>query len=186
MAAAAKVISEQGVRSVSLADVAEEVGLSRGAVHYYYGDMDELLVEVHRAGTERFCDARDRAVAAVAGPREQLAVAIRAGLPEGPDDELMKLIFQFNILSAGSELHLTLADSMYLRQVATYQGIIERGTDAGDFTPVLPAATIAMNLAVLEDAYSLHIVNGNEHITLESAEAAMRATATSLGVPPQA
>ncbi|QTF73062.1 TetR/AcrR family transcriptional regulator [Arthrobacter woluwensis] len=184
VAAAAKIISEQGVRSVSLADVAEEVGLSRGAVHYYYGDMDELLVEVHRAGTERFCDERDRAVAAVSGPREQLTVAIRRGLPEGPDDELMKLIFQFNILSAGSELHLTLADAMYLRQVSTYQGIIERGVDSGEFTPTLPPATIAMNLAVLEDAYSLHIVNGNAHITVESAESAIQATARSLGVPP--
>ncbi|MFJ3957453.1 TetR/AcrR family transcriptional regulator [Arthrobacter sp. NPDC090010] len=184
MTAAAKVINEQGLRSISLADVAEKVGLSRGAVHYYYGDLDELLVEVHRAGTERFCDERDRAVAAVDGPREQLAVAIRAGLPEGPEDELMRLIFQFNILAAGSSLHLTLADSMYLRQVATYQGIIERGIATGDFHPVLPPATIGMHMAVMEDAYSLHIVNGNQNLDVDAAEAAMHASAAALGIPP--
>ena len=57
-------------------------GLTRGAILYYYDDLDELLREAHRAGLERFCDARDAVVAAIEKPQEQLAAAIREGPAE--------------------------------------------------------------------------------------------------------
>src|SRR5215207_11769055 len=78
-----------GLRSLSLTDVAEQAGLTRGAILYYYEDLDALLVEAHAAGVERFCDERDATVAQLDDPRVQLGAAIEAGLPSGPDDALM-------------------------------------------------------------------------------------------------
>ena len=63
--AALSAVGERGLRSLSLADVAEKAGLTRGAILYYYEDLDQLLVEAHRAGLERFCDRRDAVVAAI-------------------------------------------------------------------------------------------------------------------------
>lgn len=181
--AALSAVGERGLRSLSLADVAAKAGLTRGAILYYYEDLDQLLVEAHRAGLERFCDQRDAVVASLAEPQLQLAAAIREGLPSGPDDALMRLLYEFDVLAGTSRLHDELVERMYQRQLATYTGILERGVAAGAFTPVLPIETLAMNLVALEDAYGLHIVAGNSLITVASAEAAMRAAADGLGAP---
>jgi len=181
--AALTAVGEHGLRSLSLADVAEKAGLTRGAILYYYEDLDALLVEAHRAGLERFCDHRDAVVGAIAEPQLQLAAAIREGLPSGPDDALMRLLYEFDVLAGTSQLHDELVERMYLRQLATYAGILERGVAAGVFEPRLEIATLAMNLVALEDAYGLHIVAGNSLITVESARAAMVAAAEGLGAP---
>jgi len=181
--AALSAVGERGLRSLSLADVAAKAGLTRGAILYYYEDLDQLLVEAHRAGLERFCDHRDAVVAAIAEPQLQLAAAIREGLPSGPDDALMRLLYEFDVLAGTSTLHDELVERMYQRQLATYAGILERGVAARVFAPALPLETLAMNLVALEDAYGLHIVAGNSLITVANAEAAMRAAADGLGAP---
>ena len=174
-------VSEHGLRSLSLSDVAVKAGLSRGAILYYYDDLDELLLEAHRAGIERFCDQRDASIAAIENPSDQLKTAIRAGLPSGPDDALMRLLYEFDVLAGTSKLHDELVEAMYQRQHSTYCGILERGQASGKFQLNLPVELLAMNLVALEDAYGLHIVAGNRLITVASAEEAMLQLINSLG-----
>ncbi|MFT3797832.1 TetR/AcrR family transcriptional regulator [Microbacterium sp.] len=177
-------VSERGLREISLTDVAASAGLTRGAILYYYDDLDELLVEAHRAGVERFCDHRDAEVAAAGDARQQLAVAIRHGLPSGPDDALLRLLYEFDVLAGTSELHDRLVETMYDRQLGTYAGILARGVASGEFAPELDEHTLAMTLVALEDAYGLHIVAGNSRITVAEADRAMRAAAAALGAAP--
>ncbi|MFB9307767.1 DNA-binding transcriptional regulator YbjK [Agromyces hippuratus] len=173
-----------GLRSLSLTDVAAQAGLTRGAILYYYEDLDALLVEAHAAGVERFCDARDATIAELADPRAQLAAAIDAGLPSGPDDALMSLLYEFDVLAGNSALHDELVQKLYLRQLETYRGIIAAGRTSGAFSPGLSDDDLAMTFVALEDAYGLHIVGGNALMTVEKAAAAMRAVAAELGCPP--
>ena len=186
MEAALSAVSEHGLRSISLTDVAQQAGLTRGAILYYYADLDALLVEAHRAGVERYCDARDQLIAGLADPREQLAVAIREGLPDGPDDALMRLLYEFDVLAGSSSLHDEMVETMYSRQLATYTGVLERGIAAEMFAPEIDVPTLAMTLVALEDAYGLHIVGGNTLIDVAEAEQAMRRVAEKLGAPPGA
>jgi hypothetical protein len=86
-------------------------------------------VEAHAAGVERFCDERDRLIAATDDPRAQLAAAIDAGLPSGPDDALMRLLYEFDVLAGNSTLHDDLVQKLYLRQSATYRGIFAAGRE---------------------------------------------------------
>lgn len=176
---------KHGLRSLSLTDVAEQAGLSRGTVLYYYDDLDALLVEAHAAGVERFCDERDRMVAETDDPRVKLGTAIRAGLPSGPDDALMRLLYEFDFLAGNSVLHDELVQKLYLRQMGTYRGIFAEGRRTGVFTPKLDDEQLAMTFVALEDAYGLHIVAGNALMTVSSATAAMSAVATELGCPPR-
>ena len=174
---------QHGLRSLSLTDVAEQAGLTRGAILYYYEDLDALLVEAHAAGVERFCDERDATVAQLEDPRVQLGAAIDAGLPSGPDDALMSLLYEFDVLAGNSALHDELVQKLYLRQLETYTRIIEAGREAGVFTPTLPVDQLAMTFVALEDAYGLHIVGGNALMTVSKASAAMRAVAGQLRCP---
>lgn len=181
--AALSAASERGLRQLSLADVASQAGLTRGAILYYYEDLDALLIEAHGAGLRRFCDVRDALVASISDPRLQLREAITAGLPSGPDDALMRLLYEFDVLAGTSELHDELVERMYDRQLATYRDVLIRGVDTGVFRPLLSVESLATNLVALEDAYGLHIVAGNSRITVEVARREMLAVATALGAP---
>ena len=57
---------------------AEEAGVTPGAVLYYYPDVDQLLVEVHRTAGERFCDSRIAALDQIADPRRRMLASIRS------------------------------------------------------------------------------------------------------------
>ncbi len=184
VSAALEAAGSKGLQSLSMTDIARRAGLTRGAILYYYDDMDALLTEAHRAGIERFCDRRDALVEGIGSPRAQLAVAIREGLPSGPDDALMRLLYEFDVLSGTSTVHRDLVRTMYDRQLRTYRAILERGAAAGEFAPLIPLETFAMNLVALEDAYGLHIVAGNDRITVGIAEEAMHRAAEGLGAAP--
>ena len=174
---------EHGLRSLSLSDIAAAAGLTRGAVLYYYEDFDALLVEAHAGGVERFCDQRDTLLTTIDDPREKLGAAIDSGLPSGPDDALMSLLYEFDVLAGNSALHDELLQKLYLRQLETYTGIFAAGREAGVFTAVLPDEQLAMTFVALEDAYGLHIVGGNALMTVPKAAAAMRDVAAALGCP---
>lgn len=181
--AAQAAVVDRGLAELSLTAVAKEAGLTRGAVLYYFDDLDDLLVETHRVGIQRFCDDRDRLLVAGASAGEQLGIAIDAGLPSGPDDALLRLLYEFDVLAGHSDLHDELVQRMYLRQLATYRGVIDRGVAAGDFAPAIDPGDLAMTLVALEDAYGLHIVAGNAHIDVATARRAMRVAAAGLGCP---
>lgn len=184
IAAALETVGESGLRSLSLADVARRAGLTRGAILYYYEDLDALLVETHKAGVQRFCDRRDEVIAGLDDPREQLAAAISHGLPSGPDDALMRLLYEFDVLAGTSDAHDEMVKNMFTRQLKIYRDVLGAGVASGAFSPVIPLEQLAMNLVALEDAYGLHLVAGNTLITVEDATSAIHAAASGLGAPP--
>jgi DNA-binding transcriptional regulator YbjK len=171
-----------GLRALSLTDVAKRAGLTRGAVLYYYDDLDSLLVEAHAAGVARFCDERDREISGIEDPRRALDVAITMGLPSGPDDALMRLLYELDVMAGSSALHEQLVQELDRRQFATYHGIVSAGRRSGVFAPVLGDDLVATTLAMLEDGYGLHIVT--DHTTTHDAAAdGIRSVAEQLGCP---
>ena len=60
--AARRAMVRHGTDGVHLNQVAAEAGLSSGAVLYHYPNLDDLLLEAHHAGLERFYDQRMRRV----------------------------------------------------------------------------------------------------------------------------
>src|SRR3954454_5711736 len=56
LAAACRVLIRGGTRGLNLRDVAEEAGVSKTLIHYYFTSRDDLLVKVYE-----FADQRARA-----------------------------------------------------------------------------------------------------------------------------
>ncbi|WP_369223009.1 TetR/AcrR family transcriptional regulator [Streptomyces sp. R39] len=93
MAAAAKVLHEQGVERTTLADIAREADVPVGNVYYYFKTKDELVkaaLSEHTAyldeltgRLDRLPDPRDRLKALVEAWVEQRDVAARYGCPTG-------------------------------------------------------------------------------------------------------
>src|ERR1700755_3202740 len=83
--AARRAMLRHGADGVLLNQVAEQAGLTSGAVLYHYPDLSDLLLEAHQAGMERFYEQRLRRVAGLDDPVAKLVVTIRSGLPTDAD-----------------------------------------------------------------------------------------------------
>ena len=158
--AAQRAMAEHGA-GVRLNQVAEEAGLTSGAILYHYPDLQDLLIDANRAGMERFYDERMKALDGVDDPAERLVITIRSGLPVDDDDEEVRLLCALGGEAARNTVYAVLLTSLFDRQVAMYQAILEMGRAQGAFTLASESLTIARNLVALEDAYGYRIMAGH-------------------------
>jgi len=162
--AAQRAMAEHGA-NVRLNQVAEQAGLTSGAILYHYPDLQDLLIDANRAGMERFYDTRMNALVGIVDPAERLVVTIESGLPTDGDDEEVRLLCALGGEAARNTVYAVLLTSLYDRQVVMYQTILESGAEQGVFTLATDSASIARNLVALEDAYGYRIMAG--HPTLD-------------------
>ena len=169
LAAAQRAMSVHGTQ-VRLNQVAEQAGLTSGAVLYHFPDLQDLLIEANRAGMERFHDERLRAIEGVADPAERLVLTILSGLPTGKDDEEVRLLCALGGEAARNTVYAVLLTSLFDRQVTMYQQILDAGSTAAIFHLTSNSLDIARNLVALEDAYGYRIMAG--HPVLDPAASA--------------
>ena len=158
--AAQRAMAEHGA-GVRLNQVADEAGLTSGAILYHYPDLQDLLIDANRAGMERFYDERMKALDGVDDPAERLVITIRSGLPVDNDDEEVRLLCALGGEAARNTVYAVLLTSLFDRQVAMYQAILEMGRAQGAFTLANDSLSIARNLVALEDAYGYRIMAGH-------------------------
>lgn len=157
IAAAHRAIIRHGTEGVHLTHVAEEAGLTSGAVLYHYPQLGELLVEAHHAGLERFHEQRLRRVGGVRDPVEKLVATVRSGLPRGPDDPDVRLLNELGGVAPRNRTYALLLTTLYDRQVSMYQSVLETGAALGSFTLSCDSLVVARNLVALEGAYGYRI-----------------------------
>jgi AcrR family transcriptional regulator len=177
VAAAREVLLERGAVGLRVKDVAERVGLSSSSVLYYYPDLDDLLLEVSRMAMERYAERRAEAVRGIADPAAQLRLAIRLGVPTGPDDDDSRLLYEIDALTGASQLFATLSASFFDRQALLYERVLERGAESGVFELGADPPTIARGLVALEDGLGLQVVLGHPGVDATAAEAILLAWA---------
>lgn len=138
---------------VRLKDVADMAGLTSGAILYHFPDVQTLLVEANRAVTERFYDNRLKAIQGLSSPAEMLVVTIASGLPVDQEDEDVKLLCALGGAASRYPVYAEMLTSLFDRQVAMYQVLLETGAASGVFTLTQSSETIGRNIVALEDAY---------------------------------
>jgi AcrR family transcriptional regulator len=167
--AARQVLLERGAVGVRVKDVAERAGMSPSSVLYYYPELEDLLLEVSRAAIDRFAESRARAVRELEDPVDQLRLAIRLGVPTGPDDDESRLLYELDALTGTSPAFAALTTSYFDRQVALYESVLSAGAAAGRLAPAPAVQSVARGLVALEDGLGLQVVLG--HPSIDSAEA---------------
>jgi AcrR family transcriptional regulator len=167
--AATEAIGRRGLPQLRVADIADAAGVARGSVHYYFRDLTDLLQQVYKAAGDRFFAERVTAAAEIEDARDKLVASARRGLPDGPEDELAVVLYEFASAARGEPVYAALAQSLYDRQVAMYAGIFEVGRAQGHFALAEPLLDTAANMVALEDAYGLHIVARNPSLPPERA-----------------
>ncbi|ETK35737.1 TetR/AcrR family transcriptional regulator [Microbispora corallina] len=167
--AARRAIIQHGVEGVHLNQIAEEAGLTSGAVLYHYPDLRDLLIEAHHAGMERFHERRVRAASGIADPAVRLVTTIRSGLPDGPDDTGVRLLCELGGAAGRNRVYATLLTTLFDRQVSMYQAILETGAAQGVFRLAHDSETIGRNLVALEDAYGYRVIARHHSIDPDTA-----------------
>jgi len=158
--AAGRAIAARGIGGVRLKDVAAEAGLSSQSVLYYYPDLRQLVEHAIEHTLERFAQRRAAAAAAIDNPRMALIATIQAGLPTGPDDEDLRILYEAAGYFRDDHALGERIRAMTAKQVEVYQRILEQGRARGEFELADTSESIARNLIALEDAYGLYIIGG--------------------------
>lgn len=156
-AAAQQAVVMRGA-DVRLKDIADMAGLTSGAILYHYPDVQSLLLEANQAVIERFLDNRVKAIRGLASPAEKLVVTVAGGLPINSEDADVKLLCALGGAASRYPAYAAMLTSLYDRQVAMYQVILESGSATGDFDLQSDSETIGRNIVALEDAYGYRMV----------------------------
>jgi AcrR family transcriptional regulator len=164
-----RVLLERGAVGLRVKDVAEQAGMAPSSVLYYYPRLDELMMDVTRGAIERYAERRSQQVRRLEDPVRQLRLAIRLGVPTGPDDEDSRLLYELDAFTGTSPAFAIMTSSFFDRQALLYQYVLESGAARGVFTLASPAETIARGLVALEDGLGLQVVTG--HPAVDNAEA---------------
>jgi AcrR family transcriptional regulator len=156
--AARRAIASRGIDGLRVKDVAEAAGLSSQSVLYYYPELDALVEEALQHTLERF--AERRAVDAGDDARAALVATIAAGLPTGPEDEDLRVLYEAAGYFRDNPALGEQIRSLTARQVEIYQELLDAGQARGVFTLQDTSHSIARNLVALEDAYGLYMIGG--------------------------
>lgn len=157
--AAESMIARRGLAGVTLREVASEAGMSSSALLYYYPGLKDLLDDVQKQAVERFCTMRAAAVAEIADPKARLKRMIATGIPDDPNDQLCRLLYELGAYSRSDAGYAARHIALFERQVAIYVGILEAGAALGIFRLNAASDAIARSLVVLEDGLGLHLIN---------------------------
>ena len=139
LAAAAELISEEGIDEVRIARVANRAGVSTSLVHHYFSTREELLADAlmlafDLAAEERFGAEPPRLDGAGRSHTETLALAIEECLPElGPNEREWVLWVELWLRAARDPELRPVAARLYERYHEWMAELIRAGTDAGEF-----------------------------------------------------
>jgi AcrR family transcriptional regulator len=183
IAATESALARKGLHQVRLRDVADEAGLTSGAVLYYYDGLDELFFAVYQQGIDRFCREREEAVSNLDDPAARLATAIHLGIPSDADDADVRLLYEFEAVAFRNQACAELMHDYVERQVVMYAAILEKGAAAGVFRLTSDARTIARNIVGLEDGHGVYVLTRHDRpADIEQLVLAYAADATGLDV----
>lgn len=133
---AAEVFARKGFAGTNLQDVADELGLSRGAIYYYYKDKDALLSAlVEDVAVRAMEQVREMAKGDFASHAERLAAVVRSrtlGLLSRPNRMRLLVQSESDLPEPVASKHIKAK-----RQILDLQTeLVQAGIDAGEFRPL--------------------------------------------------
>ncbi len=144
--AAAAVISERGLASTRIADVAERAGTSAPAVLYWFGSKDELLTDALTVDEDRFYGGMTARLEGLERPRDRLRLMIEACAADY-DLTLWMELWGRAMRDPGAAAARQRLDDRWRDQIAT---VIRAGQHEGDFGPADPDEAAALLASLLD------------------------------------
>lgn len=100
--------AEHGYAGTSIRDIAEELGLTKAAVHYHFAAKEQIVLELLQPMLSQYATVVERAAAAPAGPRALLLGVRDVLVASGPLLSVLKS--DPSVAQPGADLHAQLLD----------------------------------------------------------------------------
>jgi AcrR family transcriptional regulator len=142
--AACRCLSEKGYAATTISEIAAEAGVSRGLLHYYFKNKEELMAKALRASGEAiyglFEDAFARSESA-----EDLSIALTSMLRTlvGSDPTYMNLTLECWTMARESPLVAKEMENMYQRALKAFSEGLADAKKRGIISPSIPLDGLA-------------------------------------------
>ena len=136
----AKIIAQRGYHATSTVELSEANKLGKGALYYYIGSKEKLLVAIHDRVMDEVLAGAERVAEAGGTPPEQLTMLgaelldVIARYP----DHVWVFLHEFPAFTGENAVQFRTRRREYERHV---EGVLEAGVASGDFRPVDPKLT---------------------------------------------
>jgi AcrR family transcriptional regulator len=165
--AAAQLIAERGYHSVRISDIAQVVGTSTGAVHYYFPGKSDVLTAALRHAIDNAFDRQSRELKAIDNAHERLLRLIDMQLPRvGPLRDEWSIWLQFWAEATLRPELRPIHNTYYARWHDTVVRIVRRGQRQEIFRTDVDPETIAQRLTALTDGTAIQVLTGAPNMTI--------------------
>ena len=150
--AACRVIVREGSHGLRMAGVAQEAGVSKALVHYYFSTRHELLNNAFAFSMKRWHAAVEAELAGAATGREKVERILLAGVePDLPFSE-QKVLWNevWSSLRSDDELR-PLVENSYRESIARIVDLIEEGRADGSIPTAVDATAAGWRLVAVGD-----------------------------------
>jgi AcrR family transcriptional regulator len=146
-----QVLTRQGSHRLSLQDVADQAGVSKGMVLYYFDSKEHLLVATMRWALEEYADRLRRSVAGAGGPDEALAALVDASFA-GPEEDRDHFLLYLDMVEHAARVPAFGLLPGTARELfdGLYEEVVRDGLARGRFRVEDPAAAAAAMRALIE------------------------------------
>jgi TetR/AcrR family transcriptional regulator, cholesterol catabolism regulator len=132
-------VAERGYDEVSVRDVAEELGISKGTILHHFRSKESLLEELHSDYMRRRLAEADDFLAGFEDPVDQLQLIVYQLMLSQQDDRAATVAFAREIVRFAAEDVMSDVRAMRSRYSDLVTDIIRRGIERGDFVAVDPS-----------------------------------------------
>jgi AcrR family transcriptional regulator len=126
-------VARDGYSETSIADVARDLGVSKGTIVHHFGTKLRLLESVQVTYMERRLAEAHHVISVLTSPTEQLAGIVYALLKCHRDDREATLTFTRELVRFAGEDQLGMVRTQRDVYTSLVRQVIDRGVEAGEF-----------------------------------------------------
>jgi len=163
LAAVRSILAQKGYAGTTINLVAVEAGVSRGLLHYYFKNKEEMLATVIRDNMQlsvRLVSNLIENCSSAADFAKQLVSALRHVLKHDPD--FFHLFFEGWAVARQSTVVRQTLDELYGQFRWAMTDGLEKAKDNGKINPSLPVTSTAVYLTGLIDGLGLQMITEPE------------------------
>lgn len=140
LSAAQELLMERGYHEMSIDEIAERVGISKGTVYLHFESKEDLVLALLHRGMREFATALDAALSGPTSPRERLRAVLElfySGL-SSTHAQMACAAFQDTALLGRMAEHRRRVGDVWDGPRKRIAAVIEEGKATGEFDPEMP------------------------------------------------
>jgi AcrR family transcriptional regulator len=132
-ATAARLFAQKGFHATRMQDIADELGMQKGSLYYYFNSKDELLSDLVTGSVQEAQSSLQAILDSDRAPKEKLALAVTEHLRILQQNADLHLINAQEILTSLDEETAVTTNTRLKEYENIWTAIVQEGIETGDF-----------------------------------------------------